>query len=170
VPAPTFATGDVPSASQVNDWFVNTLFVRKTGTQSVSGSTVLVNDTQLTLNVAASAIYELSSLLLYDGDAAGDLQLGWSVPAGTTLDYAAMGLGVTATLFTDDQTAYFNLSTVNPSVGALGAGTTCAVRLSGLLVVGGTAGAVTFRWAQRTASATATRVFANSYLYFRRLS
>jgi hypothetical protein len=170
VAAPTFATGDVPSASQVNDWFVNIGFARKTGSQSVSGSTVLVNDTQLFVSVTANGIYELSSLILYDGDPAGDLQIGWSVPSGATLDYAAMGLAVAATLFTDDQTAYFNLTTVNPSLGAVGAGTTCAVRLIGLLVVGGTGGTCVFRFAQRTASATATRVLANSYLSLRRLS
>lgn len=168
--APTYATGDVPSATEVNNWFVNVGFVKKTSNESVTGSTVLQNDDQLLLGVDANTTYELSGLILYDGDAAGDLQIGWSAPASASLDYAAVGLGVTAALFTDDQTAYFNLSTAAPSVGAVGAGTTCPLLLAGLLVTSGTSGNLQFRWAQRTASATATRVLSGSYISLRRLS
>lgn len=168
--APVFLADESPTADQVNDWMVNVTFARKTGTQSIPSSTALQNDSQLVVPVKANAIYQMDALLLYDGDAAGDLQMGWSAPSGATLDYSAMGLHVLAGGYNDDQTACFNLSASAPSLGAIGAGTTCAGRLFGLLVMGGTGGNLQFRWAQRTAHATPTRVFANSFLSLRRLS
>ncbi|WDZ87179.1 hypothetical protein [Micromonospora cathayae] len=169
MPAPVFATGDVPSADQVNKWFVNVTFARKTATESVSGSTALQDDDHLFVTVDASTVYELTAVLRYDGDAAGDLQIGWTVPAGATLDYWGSGLTVTGANYSDDQNGAFDLTTSVVAFGAIGVGTTCTVRLGGLLVTAGTAGTVRLRWAQRTAFATATRLFTNSFVSLRRV-
>jgi hypothetical protein len=168
VALPVFITDDVPSADQVNKWFVNTTVARKTAMESVTSSTTLQGDDHLTVTVDANTIYEMTVMIRYDGDAAGDIITGWTLPAGTSWDYIAVGLTSTAAGYNDDQTGAFDAAST-PAFGAIGAGTTCAAMLRGLLVVGGTGGGVQLRWAQRASSATPTRVFSNSYMVLRRV-
>lgn len=167
--APTFSTGDVPTATQVNSWFTNVTFVRKTATESVTSSTSLQDDDVLTLTPDANTVYELSGQIIYDGATGGDLKIGWTLPASSTFNYWASGVYTTAALYIDDQ-AFWDDGSATPTFGGLGAGTTAAIALGGLLVMAGTSAAFTFRWAQGTSSGTATRVFAGSYLSLRRMS
>ncbi|MEU4570734.1 hypothetical protein [Micromonospora sp. NPDC023956] len=169
MPAPVYATGDVPSATEVNNWFVNVTYARKTATESVTNSITLQGDDHLTVTVDANTAYEMTCVIRYDGDTTGDIQTGWTLPSGTSWDYIAVGQHTSAVNYADDQTAAFG-ATDTPAFGAIGAGTTCAAMVHGLLVVGGTGGGVQLRWAQRASSATPTRVFAGSYLLLRRVS
>lgn len=145
------------------------LFARKTGTEPITSNTTLQNDDHLFVSVAASTVYEMSMMLKYDGAAAGDLKIGWSAPAGATLDFTAAALGAAAALYTDDQTFVGDLAST-PTFGALGASTNCGLLAHGLLAVGGTAGTFRLTWAQGTSSGTATRLFAGSYLCLRRVA
>lgn len=167
--APVFVTGDVPSASQVNDWFVNVNFARKTADQGVASSTALVDDTELFLPVAAGATYELSALIIYDGAAASDLKMGWSGPSGAVLWFGASTLGPAATLYTDDQEFAGEL-TSTPAFGCIAVGTNAPLQIKGVLVVAGTAGTLRFRFAQNATSGTPTRVRAYSYMSLRRVA
>lgn len=167
--APVYVTGDVPTADEVNEFMVNVNYARKLSTESVTSNTTLQNDDALVVAVDANAVYVLTCMVKYDGAAAGDIKIGWSVPAGCELDFVAQALATTAALYTDDQNFTGEESSV-ATFGALGTGTVAAIQMTGLVVVGGTAGNVQFQWAQGTSSATATRVFANSFLDLRRVS
>jgi hypothetical protein len=49
-------------------------------------------------------------------------------------------------------------------MGTIASGTSSAVHVAGIIRVGATGGTFKLQWAQGTSSATATRVFVNSFL------
>jgi len=154
------AAGGLVRASDVTD-----LFVRKTATESVTSSATLQDDDQLTLAVVANTVYTLLGLILYDGGTTGDFKFAFVIPASATLDYAAQippTAATTAAGNTVNNSAFTDADTLG--LGAVGAGTTLAVPIMGLLVVAGTAGTFKLQWAQNTSNATATRVFGDSFL------
>ena len=167
MPAPVFATGDVPTAAQVNSWFVNVLVAYKTADESVTSSTTFQDDDHLTVAVEANCVYVLEMVLSYDALAAGDLKTQFVMPAGATVVGAALGLTTTAAATTDDYTtSWVGLA----NVGGVGAGSTQAVYARGLFTTSGTAGTLKLQWAQTVSSATATRIFTGSYMLLRRVA
>jgi hypothetical protein len=164
----TFTAGEVLTASDTNVYLKNTIFARKTATESVTSSTTFQDDDHLSVSVAASSVYEMTAFLKYDGDTAGDLKFQWVGPSGATLSFWTETLQVTASSTADDAHAISAISTA-VSAGARGAGTNCAATMAGLLVVSTTAGTFKLQWSQDTSSATATRLFADSYVCLRRV-
>lgn len=163
---PVFATNDVPTAVQVNEWFVNVQYARKTASEDRTSTTALANDTHLLVPIPAAGTYMFSCYLGYDGATAGDLKIGWTLTGGFTMVYGANGPGTAAAAYTDDQMAYFD-GTMTPGFGCHGVGTLSAVTLLGTLIAGG-AGTVQMTWAQNTSNATRTRMFSNSFIDFQR--
>ena len=166
---PTFSTGDVPTATQVNAWFVNVTAAVKTATESVTSSTALQDDDTLSVSVDANTTYHFQAMLKYDAATAGDLKFRWTVPASATLSFSLQRLHDAAALFTDDQ-AFGGANDSDITAGGLGAGTTCWLPMQGILTVSSTAGTLLLRWAQNTSSATATRLFADSYVFLQRVA
>lgn len=166
MPIPTFTTGQVVAASDVNSWFVP-LAATKANDQSVTSSTVLVSDSDLVLSVAASATYVVSGYLNYAGAAqgTGDLKLTFTVPAGATLSY---------TLVRMDTAGATGLTNPSGATVTNVAGTSAvadrSVFISATLVLGGTAGSLQLQWAQNTSSTTATVVRARSWLWAQRIA
>jgi hypothetical protein len=141
-------------------------YARKTANQSVTSSTVFVNDTQLVVAVSASRSYAFSLNLIYQGATAGsgDIKLAWSVPAGSVVNAVVGGVntGLAAVW------GYMNTAAVNPSafgtnggVGALG------LIVNGTITVSTTPGSLQLQWAQNTSSGTATIVLVGSNLTIR---
>jgi hypothetical protein len=163
----TFTAGEVLTADDVNEYLVNTLFVRKTSTESVTSSTALQNDNELVLAVEANCVYELTGTVIYDGSTTGDIQWDFTLPSGAVMSGIATRLATGGT----DTTAFMQWDTESvTSAGALGTGTETVISLRHLVVVSSTAGNVQLRWSQNTSDGTATRVFANSYLCLRRVA
>jgi hypothetical protein len=154
------SAGDVIRASDVTD-----LFARKTATESVTSSTTLQDDDDLTVSVLANTVYTVQAMLRYDGATTGDMKYKFVVPSGASFLYANMIPATSITGSAGNTTNFAGFDdTQTLSVGAAGAGTTLAIAISGLLVVGGTAGTFKLQWAQQTSDATATRMFAGSFL------
>lgn len=159
-------SGDLTGAS------IEELYVRKTADESVTNSTALQDDNHLSLSVNASTTYEVTAALIYDGDTAGDIKVGWTAPASATLDWTldAMSPATTGTA------GQVNLShaTVSETLSGGARGTGAANRAvalpHGLLQVAGTSGTLQLRWAQNTSSATATTVWTHSYLRAKRVA
>ena len=165
----TFTTGEVLTADDTNVYLVNTIFAQKTATESVTSSTTLQDDDHLSVSVAASSVYELSAMLVYDGDAAGDVSIQWSLPSGASISWYLSSITGGGAAATDDRIAHS--TNVSPAaLGCLGAGTTLAAHILGLVTVASTAGTFKLTWAQGTSSGTATRLFAGSYICLRRVS
>lgn len=162
----------VCTASGATMWRSQDLFARKTANESVTSSTAFQDDDHLTLTVEANVIYEMIAFIIYDGATAGDLKTTWSAPAGATLDWTPTGLLTSATVASGSLKMSHSTLPDNESVGTIGTGVgnRTVMRPTGLLVVGGTAGSFTFRWAQLTSDVTATTVLANSYLRLKRVA
>lgn len=163
-----FVSGEVLTESDLDIYCVNTLFARKTATEPVTSSTTLQNDDHLTVPVAANSVYEMSSLIKYDGATGGDLKLLFRAPTSATLSANGSPLIQGAASQQDIQTLIF-AANASEIFGCLGAGATLECTIQGLLIVVGTAGNFNLEWAQATSSATATNLFADSYICLRRV-
>jgi hypothetical protein len=170
MPITDFVAGQVLTAATLNRYLMQQAHVVKTVNESVTSSTTPQNDDHLFLNVSANTDYWVQSFLIYNGSTAGDIQIGWSVPTGSTYDWVSDGLTTAATTTTDEVSRTAQNATSLPNLGAAGAGVNCTASTKGLLRVGSSSGVLRLRWSQGTASATATLITINSFLMARRLS
>jgi hypothetical protein len=137
--------------------------VIKAADESVTSSTTLQDDNELTLAVGAGETWEFEFLLLVTGASAGDIKLGLTVPAGTSGWWGGHGIGIndinanTQNLrsMAGDLTAVLNFGTP--------ASAECMVVVRALVITTN-AGSVTLQWAQNASSGTATTVKAGSVL------
>lgn len=164
--APIFATNDVPTAAQFNTWLVNVNYAEKTSDTSRNTTVVLADDPELSVAVEANAKYMMTCLLIYSAtsQAAGDLNVGFAVPASATLLGHATGAPVAGTSSADDLTTSFGEGTTL-SFGVIGIATPwTAALLVARVVISGTAGTVKIRWCQATSNATNTTMRQGSFL------
>lgn len=142
-------------------------FVRKTADESVTSSVTLQNDDHLLYSIGATGTYVFELVLfgVSAANAAGDLIVGFSFPAGT-LHFSGHGLDDTLasgntgtprmtgilTATSGATTATFGLST-----------TTTSIVLRGILIATAT-GTLQFMWAQFASSASASTLKAGSYM------
>lgn len=165
--APVFATGDVPTAIQVNEYMVNIHYARKLANTNRTSTTTLADDPDLTLPVLANAEYEFICCVFYQSQTATDIKWNWTAPSGSTCRFTINGLtGTTGAAFTDDQSGAFDYGT---AIASSGIGSI----LTGMMFVGvlwtpASGGNLTLQWAQSTSGA-ATTVLAGSYMSMRRL-
>jgi len=117
------------------------------------------DDTLFTPSIAANEVWRLT-LVHSIVTGAGGMKSAWSIPTSSTIQSILMGDGTIVPVQQARQTAS-DTSTVdyiaNASVARL-------YVMEMLFINAGTAGAVTFRWAQTSASGTST-VKANSTLW-----
>ncbi len=153
-------------ASQVEG--VAPLAAYKSTDQSVTSSTVLVNDSALFLSVLASATYKFILDLDYEGatQGTGDIKTAWSLPAGATMRYNRISLDQTGA----STVGFMNNEGNTPIMGTNGAGALRGACMSGTITTSTTAGTVQFRWAQNTSNGTATIVHATSRMKLRRIA
>lgn len=167
--APVFSTGDVPTATQFNDWLVNVKFARKPANTSRGSTVTLTDDPDLTIStVAAGAMYHVTACLRHTSPAAADLAFQWVGPAGATFDHTVSTVTVSGSLFTDDNNYGSAISSPTTSGGI--AGNVVPITCEGLLVTAGTSGTFKLQWAQGTSNASASTLLANSFIVLRRLS
>jgi hypothetical protein len=147
-----------------------TVAVRKSASTSRASTTTVAADPHLTMTLSVGT-YLLDSLLMYDGDAAADLKLGWIAPAGTTGAWWPGGAdsSVAALASTPRWGALSDITTSTIPVGAVGAGTIMACRPVGTVVIT-TAGTFALAWAQNASSATPTVLRGQSTLQMRRIA
>jgi hypothetical protein len=93
--------------------------------------------------------------------------VGVTAPTGASGSFSVRGAQTAAASF-DNHTMIEGVSAIGGAawtLGTIGAGNTTPITVEALVVNGGTPGNVTLQWAQGTSSATATRVFARSFLH-----
>ncbi len=144
--------------------------VIKATAQTVTNSAVLVNDTELFLDLAAGNVYELVAHLAVSGNGTNDFRCAWAVTGGITVVGARGGRGM-ATAATDRTNGASTLAdaltlTTHASYGTDTTGAIGWVREEMLVRVPAAGpGRVTLQWAQLTATAgAATTVWNSSYL------
>lgn len=172
--APSYQTGDIPTASEATKWFVNANYAVKTAIQTVSASTTLVDDNHLSLTVDGNATYTVTLNLLVTGTGAptGDLKFAWSVPTNATFVGSAWAYLVTTTgddnssLANTGRFVSFNETTIG-NTGAVATALPCVV--IGQLTTASGSGTFKLQWAQVSASGTTT-LGVGSYLDLKRVA
>jgi hypothetical protein len=157
---PNWLAGNRITAGQLNAMLP--LAVTKPADEPVTSSTVMQNDNDLVLAVAANAAYTFSCYLNYEGGTinASDIKWQWVLPAGAHMTYWSASESPGGTLVAQ-------LTNIESTVGAAatnGAGNLRAVYMYGGVQTSSTAGNLQLQWAQNSSSATATIVHAKSTL------
>jgi hypothetical protein len=160
-----FQAGQRITAATLNAFCVPAAVI-KPADQSVTSSTVLVNDNALVLPVVASATYLFECVIMFEAASGGDLKCQWTVPAGATLAGEVLFRNLTPA---DTVHGALQASGLVQSAGS-GAGTDLALAVNGSLVMSSTAGSVQFQFAQNTSNGTATIVHAGSTICLRRIT
>lgn len=145
--------------------------VRKVADETVTSSTALQDDDELLFAIGASETWVMFAYLFVDGNTAGDLVVSLTGPAGATGAVGAIGTGTTQTTF--ENSAFNNQAGAFGAtlpIGTVGAGNKTLAFVVGSIVNSTTPGNVTLQWAQKVSSATATTVFAGSFLVATRIS
>jgi hypothetical protein len=132
----------------------------KSGDQSVTASTTLVNDAHLVLPVLANEVWKFELTLIIQSNTTADFKFGWTVPSGTTMSWSdplfssggatqwmrdGSGAGNQAALLTEVSSGSFNTTANVFGWNALG-----------FIFTSTTTGNVVFQWAQNVASGTTT--------------
>jgi hypothetical protein len=170
VSAPIFNTGDVPSATQVDAWMVNTTWARKTADESITSSTTQQDDDTLFVSVVANSTYIVEMVLQVRSATGTTAGIAWQfvAPAGATLFGGAVGLTPGSTTNTTPRVDTIALGGPNGH-GSVGTSTNAAILADAVLIVGGTAGTFKLQWAQNVSNGTATTVKTGSYLRLRQV-
>jgi hypothetical protein len=158
----TFAAGDKPTASQVDD--LAPRYAYKSGDETIISNSTMQNDDHMFLTVAASTKYEFELYVAYNSGTTPDLKIGWTVPTGATnvyrVDYfdtsAVAQKGQSSTVLT----AGFAVGGFASDLYAVFAGT---------LSISTTAGTFQIQWAQNTLTASNSTVRAGSFLRLQKI-
>lgn len=145
--------------------------IRKTADQSVLSNIVLQNDTQFLVALPTAGIFQWRHLIFCDGDAAADIQMAYTFPAGATMRWG--GVGPSTAVTTGIGTGQFSTATASGGAliyGTSGVGTINTVELQGEITMGGTAGNLQFQFAQSVSTASNTTIRARSRLELWRFS
>lgn len=150
------------------------VIVRKTADQSVSNSTALTSDSALSMAVAANSEYDVEVKLVYEAPTANDIKVAFTFPTGAAMPWGVLSVVAGATGTTGDLQP-FAFGSPSPdaafNLGGGGAGNQLLALIKGTLIVGSTAGALQFRFAQVTAgSGTSAIVKAGTTMRLQRIS
>lgn len=130
----------------------------------VNNSATLVDVPQLKLNVDAYERVLFRINLFYNTAAAADFKYQVAVPGSPTL-YRQLTEGMAP----DDTAVDLAIATSSAAVSLVGAANANGfLRVTGVLVNGANAGTIQFKFAQDTANASDTTVYAGSFLEYRR--
>lgn len=170
--APTYSTGDVPTATEVNQFLTNVNFVRRTSDLTRTSNTTFSDDTTLTLAVQANAIYISRVGLLYHSTSqtAGDFKAQLTAPAGAVGWWTTHAPQAAATSVNDDLAGTMTLNFA-ASVGVANTAEPWnALMFDGMLITDATSGNLTVQWAQNFSSGTGTTLKTNSFIWLYRVS
>jgi len=167
----TWSAGETLTAANFNTHIRDNLnaigarfHVRKTTDTAITSDATLNDDPHLLFAVAASEVWAFNALIKFNDASAGaaDIQMTFTVPAGATGFWACLS----------GDTAYVQpVSTAFAGVITRAGNTAESVLLlQGLVVNAGTAGNLTFQWAQQASNAAALTVRTNSYLIGEKLA
>jgi hypothetical protein len=128
-------------------WAPRQRTVMATTAQTNNNNTTLSSDAVLTFAVEASSQYRFDMLVIYKAGAVADFKFGFAIPASSTLDWSAAKLSPTDATEIVSAVA-LTLSDQTNNAGGGGAATARTMQIRGSIRTAGSAGSVTFRFAQ----------------------
>lgn len=170
MPIKTFVGGVISDveASDLNTYLIQSHHVIKPSDESVTSSVSFQNDDHLFFQVTPNTMYWVIAQLLYTGSTTGDLQIGFSAPSGSTMNWCSDALGSGATGNADIVSRSRQIISSSPVAGAITGSDTIAC-CKGILRTSTSGGTFRVKWCQGTSNATATTVKAGSMFMARRL-
>lgn len=163
-----FTVGEVLTASNVNTYFAQMNHVFKTGSETVTSSIALQNDNELLFSVAADTnyVFKFVCSTLSAANAAGDIAIGFSFPAGAVCHFGGVGAHNALASGSSENGEWIfreaaTSGTTNIPYGCSTAGLT--VVIEGYLDVAGTAGTLQLIWAQQSSNVNATSMRVGSH-------
>jgi len=167
---PSFAGGQRLRASLLRAVLPQT--VRKTADEQRQATTTFEDDDHLTFDVEANAVYRMIGAIKYFADPTPDIKVQFTTPSGTLGEWSWMMPG--STTAATGTTGYSIRTETNDVSGSrTGYGTSDSTHftpISGLWRIGSVAGSITLQWAQNTSNATATVMYTDSWLEFKRIA
>jgi hypothetical protein len=157
------ATGSAALAQDVLNLMT---IVRKTADETVNNSAVLQNDDDLLLPIGANEIWRFEFVIYGISNATADFKYSLVGPAASNVRWEFTGENESATVVS------WNFLAGGVAVAARGFadGSHTLNILRGVIINGANAGNLQLQWAQNTADASDTKVFANSCLLATRLA
>jgi hypothetical protein len=167
----TWSDGELDTAALMNPHLrdnlrvVPHLIARKTSDQSVTSSTVLVNDTALLAPVLANEVWFLSWQLLWMGtQVSGDIDVVFTFPTGGAIAHAA----IWELASSNNKDALRWDATTSPTArntpNSKGTGVVQSTTIEGIYTNGANAGNVQLQFSQNVSNATATTIKTHSML------
>lgn len=154
-----FLNTDIPGAPRS---------VYKTADESVTSSIVPQDDNHLLMSVSANGVYAFDMYLDVESDPAGDILMGFTFPAGSSVSWTENGVSLGNTTNVGSIKLQRNTGSTSSSVGTVAAGSGVTPR--GVLRVGASSGTFQFQWSQAASSVTATTVKLGSWMRLHRIA
>lgn len=157
---PTWSVGQVLAASDVNNWLVPEVAYKAAAT-TLTSQTILANDPDLIIPLAAASWYQVRAMLSYQCAATG-VFFKWSftLPAGSDTGIYGTTYIVTGGTFSTEIRFWAD----TPQGGTPSANVGYPVILEGMVHTGGTSGNLQLQWAQQNSSASGLTLNAKSHI------
>lgn len=147
---------------------VRPIGVRKASDQTQSATTVLLNDTELFVSVAASVTYSFELVIVYEAGTTADYKWALTFPTGSVVSWGAH-LPDTALAYLPVGYSSYTSGTAT-GIGGAGIGSARSMVVNGVIVVGGSAGTFRYQWCQNTSTVENTKTAAGSTLVLRQMT
>jgi hypothetical protein len=145
--------------------------VRKASDTVLNNTTTLTADPELSIAVTSGGVYHVEGFLIYTASTVADMNIGWTYPAGSTMDWTVNALITTITGNTGG--LHRGRQSITGALPAGGSGATAGSKLialpSGILTAGAT-GNLVLTWAQLVAEVSDATMYANSTLKITKLN
>lgn len=136
----------------------------------VNNSTTLVADSELFLAVEANASYTFDGYLLSNSGTTPDIKIGATGPTGATMRWSLIGPPTTVTSAAASDVDFGLATTISITHSRAGVAGNLALLPYGRLLIGANAGTFTITMAQATATASDTKLLADSWIRLTRFS
>lgn len=177
-------TGNLAVAGDFAVTGVGGILVKVKSADTSRSSTITTTaDPHINFTLAASATYILDGFLYYSAGSAGDFQVAWSIPTGASGQWLGNGVGTSVAsatsaggTTTDNATSWgYTLRAESTAMnaarayGGIDTSTAFGVQLVGT-VHSGSGGTFALAWAQNSSSATATKLYTDSWVRLQRVA
>lgn len=166
-----FVAGQKVRASQLNA--TQSTFGRATADTTVNNTTTYADVVGVSVAVEANAVYALTGFIEYASNTTPDIKFAFVGPTGAGGHWGINGLVQTATISTGDFEAFaLDALGIGNQLGLGGVGNTTNVhgQLSGIILMGVTAGTLKLQFTQVTANASNTIVRTGSWIRIERIA
>lgn len=168
---PPIAAGDDLTADLLSEMLPR--IIVKPAATTITSSTSLTADPDLTMALEANATYFVEFYIRYTAINAEKFKTTWTVPSGAGGNRAVIGPGSSANdTNLDNSEGRFGAHAYGTAVGygtRNSATNQCSVIETAVLITGSSAGSVTLNWGQSTSGSTGTTVDAASLMRVTRI-